>query len=360
MKVLIFGYGNKTTAAASNILLNLSKLIVEKENIEIVLFGYDENRNIKSLNDKITISSIRYPFGKLTFNRYRLLRKFNKLFKKDDLCLSWQYLYKNALKVFKDEKFDYVIGASGPFCYMNAAFEYSKKTNTKFGMIYFDPFTNSISSFVNKNKRIALEKRWYERSSFIFEERNSNKLPFEDKKNIALVYDIPMFAKPFTGFEHGAVIYGGNFYKNFRSTELLLDFLSKDYCKKETFKVFSNRKESFENVQNVISLDLKDSDIFEKECSNAKAIIVIGNGKDSKTYPSKLIDAISYKKPIIGININADFVKYPFLYSGDDEKLFDKINAIKNADLESLDLYKIFPIRDPQIFVSNLLGSLRK
>lgn len=360
MKVLIFGYGNKTTAAASNILLNLSCLVTERENIEIVLFGYDEKRNIKKVNDKITISSIKYPFGKCSFNRFRLLRKLNKVFRNDDLCLSWQYLYKNALKIFKDEKFDYVIGASGPFCYMNAAFEYSKKINSKFGMIYFDPFTNSISLHVNKDKRIELEKQWYKHASFIFEERNSNKLPFEDEKKISLIYDIPMFVKPFNEFENGAVIYGGNFYNDFRSTQLLLDFLSKEYCKNETFKVFSNRKESFENVHNVESLDLKDVNIFEKECSNAKAIIVIGNGKDSKTYPSKLIDAISYRKPIIGININADFIRYPFFYSGDDEKLFDKINALKKHDLESLDLYKIFPDRDPSVFVNNVLESLRK
>ncbi len=356
MKVLIFGYGNKTTAAVSNILLNLSKLIVEKDNIEIVLFGYGELNETRRIHDKVSIVSIKDPFSKGNFTCYRLKRKINHIFHRDDLCLSWKHLNKEALKMFPD-KFDFVIGASGPFCYMNAAYKYSKKTNSKFGMIYFDPFTNNVSA-INKKKRSELEKKWYSGASFIFEEKNAKKIPFEDSKRISLAYDIPIFEKSVNGFENGPIIYGGTFYESFRNEQLLLDFVKKGNCKGETFKVFSNKKEVFDSLDNVYSFGMVDAEDFDEECSNAKAIIVIGNAKDSKTYPSKLIGAISYRKPIIGINIDNDLIKYPYFYSSDDTKLFEKINALKKLDLEKLDLFKVYPNRNPMVMVNNLLESL--
>ena len=256
-------------------------------------------------------------------------------------------------------RFDFVIGASGPFFYMNAAYKYSKKTNSKFGMIYFDPFTNNVSA-INKKKRSELEKKWYSYASFIFEERNANKIPFEDSKRISLAYDIPIFEKSINGFENRPIIYGGTFYESFRNEQLLLDFVKKGNCKGQVFKVFSNKKQVFDSLDNVYSFGMVDTEDFDEECSNAKAIIVIGNGKDSKTYPSKLIDAVSYKKPIIGINIDNGLIKYPFFYSSDDTKLFEKINSLKKSDLEMLDLYKIYPNRNPMVMVNSLIESLHK
>lgn len=359
MKVLIFGYGNKSTLAVSNILLKLSKLIVEKEDVEVVLFGYGESETSQRINAKLSIVSIKNPFFSNQITCYRIKRKLNHLFGKDDLCLSWTKLYRKANKIFEKEKFDYVIGASGPFCYMNAAFNFSKQKNIKFGMIYFDPFTNNISA-KNKKERLRIEQKWYNHASFVFEEKNASKMPFKDSKKTSIIYDIPLFVRETSNKKGREIVYGGAFYDKFRSEQLLSEFLNQSNAVSEHFKIFSNKKDIFKNFKNVTSSDLVDNAVFEQECFNSKAIIVIGNGKESKTYPSKLIDAISFKKPIIGINLNDDFIKYPYYFSSNDEKLFEKINLIDINELNNVDLYKLFPNRNPSILVNNILGCLRR
>lgn len=359
MKILIFGYGNNSTLATSNILLGLSELLVKNSDIDIYLFGYGEKRAERVIDDKIKIFSIKNPFLKWFLSFYRVKRKILKVLKKDRLCLSWKELFKGAERIFKNEAFDYVIGASGPSYYMNAAYNFAFKNSYKFGMIYFDPFTNNISS-INRQKRKCIEKKWYEYSSFVFEESNASKMPFLDCKNISHEYFMPIFLKDFNYVEKGYYVYGGSFYSKFRSEKLLEEFLNNDYCHNEKFKIFSNKKECFSHFSNVDSNGVIDGTKYNEICKNAKGIIVIGNGENSSVMPSKILDAISYKKPIIGLNLKKDLIKYPFYFSGEDKEVFKKINCIKRKDLEEFNFYFNFPNHDPLLFAKSLIEELEK
>jgi hypothetical protein len=131
-------------------------------------------------------------------------------------------------------------------------------------------------------------------------------------------------------------------------------------CKNEKFAIYSNSKNEFTGLDNIESYDLITSEKFDEECKNAKALIVIGN-KNVNAIPSKVIEALSYKKPIIGINMqesNAFLSKYPFYFDSKDDKLFKKISLLKESDFNKYDVYSSFPELNPDIFVNLLLGRI--
>lgn len=359
MKILVFGYGHKSTAAVSNILLNLSKSITEKEKIEIVLFGYGEKNSKQNVNELISIVSCRDVFLK-HFSFYRLARKISYIFKLDKPCLSWKRLYKKANTIFANDRFDFVLGASGYFMYMNAAYHFAKKNNIKFGMLNFDPFASNITT-LNKNKRLKLEQKWYDFASFVLQNRNGNKSLIKDEKSKISDFQIPMFKKEFVYSPKGSIVYGGSFYGKFRSEDELLRFFKKQSCQSEHFDVYSNCKNSFTGFSNVTTNDFVDSESFDEVCKHSKALLVVGNN-NVNALPSKVIEAFSYKKPIIGINMSAlqdVLTKYPFYLDSEDSNIFDKIDNFSEDDFIKYDVYSSFPELNPEIMVSLLLEKFK-
>lgn len=359
MKILIFGYGHKNTAAVSDVLLNLSNTIVKNEKIEIVLFGYGDKDEKYKLNDLITIVSCKDVFTK-KFSFYRVVRKINHICKFDRPCLSWKRLFSIAEEKFAKEEIDYVIGASGYFMYMHAAYHFAKKHKIEFGMINFDSFSSNKTA-KNIKLRKKLEQKWYDFATFLLENKDDNTSLIEDKKNKKTKFQIPLFKKSFQFSPKGPVVYGGNFYGDFRNSDELISFLNKSMCQNESFLIYSNRKNDFANLKNVISNDLIDNQSYEEICKKAKALIVIGN-KESQAVPSKITNAISFKKPIIGINTssyNEFLVKYPFYYEAEDPNLFEKIQNLSLLNFNKFDLYKNFPELDPNMLSNFIIKKVK-
>lgn len=361
MKLLIFGYGGESTLAVSNILLNLSNEIIKEDNIEITLFGYGDKNKSEQILNKVKIISIKDPFKKGSVSKYRLIRKADTIFKKDYACLSWKKIYKKALSVFKDESFDCVIGASGYFMYMEAAYQFAKKTNTKFGALYFDPFANNVG-LVNSKKRKAIEAKWYEYASFILYESQNRKLDLDDKKKIVHNFSIPIFEQNSSINPKGPIVYGGTFYKNLRSPEALQKFIDKDICRNERFEIYSNIKNLAFKNDNVSVRQPVAPEVFKKICTDSKALIIIGNQNAESVIPSKVLEAISFKKPIIGIN-SGDILrileKYKFFFDSNDPLIFKKINAITQKEVDAFSISSTYQERNPTILVKLILNLIK-
>lgn len=361
MKILIFGYGGESTVAVSTILLNLSQELVKKDDAEITFFGYGKEKESKHLQDRIDIVSVKDPFLSHNFSFFRILRKLTKIFKIDRPCLSWKNLYRKSLKIFRNTNFDYVIGASGYFMYMEAAYRFSTKRHIKFGEIYFDPFSNNIGN-INKAKRLRIENKWYQRADFVLYESSSRPIEIEDTELKIHKYSIPIFENASELVKDGSVIYGGQFYEPYRSSKTLERFINEDYSKNERFEVYTNSKNFDVKNGNAVFRNLLPSADYVNVSKSAKAIIVIGNKNQKDVVPSKLFEAISYKKPIIGIDLElqANIIgKYPLFYSADDPDVFKKINSLKQADIDKIDIYSAYPERDPDLLVNLFLSLIR-
>ena len=361
MKLLIFGYGGESTLAVSNILLNLSNELIKEDNLEIVLFGYGTKSEQQEVSKQLKIISIKDPFAKCSISKYRFIRKINTIFKKDYACLSWKKLYKKSLSIFKNDHFDCVIGASGYFMYMEAAYRFAKKTNTMFGALYFDPFTNNVG-LVNSKKREKIEQRWYDYASFILYESQNRKLEIEDKKKIIHFYSIPIFEHNSVVNKDGPIVYGGTFYKTLRSPELLENFLNKDICKDEKFEIYTNSIDFSITNKNVSVKAPVSGESFQKICLDSKALIIIGNQNAESIIPSKVLEAISFKKPIIGIcpgSAISILEKYKFFFDSNDPSIFGKINAITQRDVDAFSIYSTYPERNPSILVKLILNLIK-
>lgn len=361
MKLLVFGYGGESTLAVSNILSNLSKEIIKEQDVEIVLFGYGDKKDNKKISEKLNVISIKDPFRKGSLSRYRFIRKTHAIFKKDSLCLSWKKLYKKSLSIFKNDHFDCIIGASGYFMYMEAAYRFARKTNSKFGSLYFDPFTNNVG-LVNSKKRKKIEQRWYDYASFILYESQNRKLEIEDKKKIIHFYSIPIFEHNSVVNKDGPIVYGGTFYKTLRSPELLIDFLDKDICKDEKFEIYTNSKYFSITNKNVSVKAPVSGESFQKICLDSKALIIIGNQNAESVIPSKVLEAISFKKPIIGIcpgSALSILEKYKFFFDSNDPSVFGKINTIIQKDANAFSIYSTYPERNPSILVKLILNLIK-
>ena len=105
------------------------------------------------------------------------------------------------------------------------------------------------------------------------------------------------------------------------------------------------------------------SEEFEHACLKSKAIIVIGNKDMTATIPSKMLEAIGLKKPIIGLNFsNALYYinKYPFYFDADNNSdVLLRIEQIDCRDMNLFNIYRTFPERNPKQFVKLLVDSIK-
>ena len=363
MKILVFGFGGQSTAAVSYILKNSFKLISNEPDFDITFFGCSNN-NVDHQDSNIKYIFIKDKFNSKSFNFYRFNRKLRYITKKDTLCLGWKYVFKKAKKLFKNEHFDYVVGASGSFMYMEAAYNFATQKRCNFVSIYFDSFTNK-TGIVDKIKRLTYEKKWYECASNVLISYDDAALPFADTRRIVKEFCVPIFKKDHVMSKNGEYVYGGIFYDAFRPQNILDSFIDR-VGPNERFSIYSTnyKKEKSKTKENVSVHNMVDADSFGEICKNSKAIIVLGNGENTISSPSKIMSALSFHKPIIGLNfkdIPIALKNYPLYFDGDDPEVALKINNLYSNNRNfSFDLYNLYKDRDPQLFKDILLTTFGK
>lgn len=353
MNVLVVGVDAVGLMDATSIIVTnfLTYYAKNRSNINFTFFGYSKNEGTQKIAPNIEAVSIQSPYEKPKFSFYRILRKTFYLIGLDSGTLTWHYCYRNFKKVLGKNNFDYVIAAAGCFEYAEAAFRYASKIHTPFVLMYFDSY--SCSDFVKtRSSRLRREKRWYKLAIKILLCKDSARLPFEDVHHKAEYFYTPIFLKNRTYNPAGDIVFGGAFYPGFRPVSLANDFLKSFGITKNKYSFYSNSREEILKRSDIKASDYIGNQEFAKICENAKAILVIGNGDKTKTMPSKFYDALSYRIPLICLNfgpLQQEIEQLSICYSAYDPTCLEKIDEVKQNDLDKFDVFKLMPERDPKV-----------
>ena len=364
MNILVIGTDISNCQAVNSIMNNIiERIVVSNNDVMFYTFGYGpDNKTISYSHHEINY--IKNPFVGLSHIFCRIRRKMSRFFHIDSPFISDAYLKRNILKSLKQRpnlKIDCVIGAAGNFLYINVACKISRILGCRFFTMFFDPFTDNESS-LNKRKRLSHELNWLKASEAIYYDEDGIKSNHYDLFSKKLrPFLIPIFEREKSSASNkNNIVYGGNFYRGFRESNIILEFVRKKENLEYNFDIYSNFNFNNEsnNFINCTFHPMIDNDQFMSICSNAKAIIVIGNGNLEKTLPSKLLEAISFKKPIIGLNfveIPTVAKQYPLFFDGRQDGVLKEID---NISVEKINIYDIFPNRNPNILVDQLLLDL--
>ena len=353
MNVLVLGVDGVGLMDATSIIVTnfLTYYAKNRSNINFTFFCYSKNEATKKIAPNIEAVSIKSPYEKSKFSFYRILRKTFHLIGFDKGTLAWRYCYRKFKKALGKNSFDYIIAASGCFEYAEAACHYASKVHIPFALMYFDSY--SCSDFVKtRPSRLKREKRWYKLAAKILLCKDSARLPFKDEYHKAEYFCTPIFLKNRTYNPAGDIVFGGTFYPDFRPVSLANDFLKSVGITKNNFSFYSNSGEEILKRSDVKVSNYIDNQEFAKICENAKAILVIGNGDKTKTMPSKFYDALSYRIPLICLNfgpVQQEIEQLSICYSAYDPTCLEKIDEVKQDDLDKFDVFKLMPERDPKV-----------
>lgn len=351
-KIAIIGVSDN--GAVSKIVRALIKCYTFKnEKSHFFTFGYANSNNCLS-HDNVDEYLFKNPF-KYTFF-YRLT---NKIFNKigfDTYLLSWRFLYKKINKIFEKIKPDIIICTSGQFFYMKVGYKLSKKYSTPVDFMFFDPFIAN-PKIKNKDKAQRELNKWCLLAhSILYDYDGVIGNQFTGFENKLHGFYIPIFESSQQIKRNYSIVYGGSFYGSFRSKELITSFLSSaskrdsrvkfDIYTDSSFPVFDDYRIS---IHKMIS-----PDEYENIISKCLAVIVVGNGDYFGSIPSKILEAISFKKPIIALNFveKPYYVKkYPYFFIENENNCIEKIINISESELLNFDIYSSFPERNPNILV---------
>lgn len=304
----------------------------------------DKKRKIK---DNVVSYSFMNPLDSF-HPLIRMRRKLLRFFKKDDSFLTKKYLIKKCKALFDFGQIKEIIAVSGNFAFMHAAFQLAKENNIVLKLIYFDAFSNS-PFIANNASRINCEKEWCNYAKSIYRDSSSDiQIRCDDPSKIQ-GFKIPLAIIQNDISEGLNIIYGGLFYKTFRKPDKIIELASKYPL--QSFLVYSNISSATAKYKNLKFMPLLSRREYEKVLKTAKAVIVIGNGSHYSFLPSKFLEAMAYKKTIIGIDIDCDELKkYPFYFDYKDPYLIEKIESIKTVDKKEYNVLKHYPERNPLYF----------
>ena len=333
-KILILGASLGAQDAVSGIMTDMAGYLSEGQ--ELYFCGFGNVDSVQADKNNIIIPT---P-GHL----YRRILTLLQL----DTCTLYTKSILAALKKYEGIKFDLVIGVSGVFSFMEAAYTFAVKNNIPFKIVYFDPFVNNRFTKSQKQRK-RIEEKWLARADNLYF-NIENECPAYLQKSAKLKYFyIPMFLKPYKNCKtEKTLIYGGTFYRKIREPKLLYDFAKKIKGKGFKIECYSELKRYPKNLGIDFFPKLKRED-FDKRCQKALALIYAGNsGGDCKS--SKYLEGIALHKPVIGINVEPDneVRKYKYYLDADDQKLIEKLNSITQEELANYNPFNDFKHRDPK------------
>lgn len=308
-----------------------------------IFCGFAKHEKKRSVKDNVVSYSLVNPLESF-HPLLRMRRKLLRLFKKDDSHLLKKYLIKKCESLFDFKQIKEIIAISGNFAFMHAAFQLSKENKIELKLIYFDVFSNS-PFILNNTSRVNCEKEWSDYAKSIYRDSSSDIQIQCDNPSKIHDFKIPIKVIQNDIVDGLDIIYGGMFYKTFRKPDKIIEFALA--YPSQSFIVYSNFSTNVK-YKNLKFLPLLSREEYEKVLKNAKAVIVIGNGSHHSFLPSKFLEAIAYKKTIIGIDIDCDELKkYPFYFDYKDPYLIKKIEDIQMMDKKEYNVLEHYSERDP-------------
>ena len=313
---------------------------------DYIFCGFSKNNQKRIVNDNVVSYSIKNPLD--SFHPFlRMKRKILRIFKRDDSRLLEMFLVRKFKVLFNFNNIKEIIAVSGNFVFMHAAYRLAKNNGIDLKLVYFDPFSNS--PFIsNRGIRASYEKEWCSYAKKIYRDYSSNiQIECADSSKVH-DFKIPISVCQNETLDGSNIIYGGLFYKTFRKPDQIIKLAST--YPSQRFFVYSNFMTT-SKYDNLKFLPLLSKEEYEKILKTSKAVIVIGNGSYNSSMPSKFLEAIAYKKTIIGIDINCDELKkYPFYFDYKDPCLIEKIDNIKMIDKKEYNIFENYPDRNPFYF----------
>lgn len=347
-KILIVGVDWLGNDPVSQIVKNAFLSSGSKE--AIYFFGLGEKNGLGKVRN-ITYKTLKDPyFSKASFF-FRLKRKIAETMKYDTFLFGSRFCYSRLLSFAKQINPDLIVALSGPMFYMESSVMVSKKLGISLNEVFFDPCSNNPDT-VNFKKRRNRELWWFSEAKNIFFD-SANDVPNETIPKIR-TFRIPVNPKGDSSRrDRNVLIYGGGFYKGFREPYKLAEFSK--IAKKQGFvlKAFV-RGEYGKEILKASGAEVHDeipNDAFVNEVSRAEAVVVLGNSCKNKYSPSKIIDGINNRKPIITIDVDLkDIPFYPFIYDWKTSDLFEKIKTISIDDLNNFDVFEKYPFLSVSYF----------
>lgn len=348
-RFLIVGMAPDGNDAVSAIMINLLRSASDRGIFDCV--GC-KSRNRQKINvPNINDFSVQDVFsGKR--HLYLHIKNILKIFHIKAPLLSSRYLYRKLLRLRHSYK--RVIALSAGFAYTEAAYRYAKKYHIPLTVIWFDPFLlNPLIG--NTHYTQKKQEQWLNYADkFLYNRDNSYT---EALTHRAEPFDIPLYTdSTFTNNTDSTLIYGGRFYKEFRSPKAIFT-LSEQICGTSMhIMCYANLTRNVQKYSDTLTLlPCIPSFLFREECQKAKAIICIGN-ENMAFQPSKYLEAIGMRKPIVGIHIpmQSELRKYPFFVDADEQDWIEKLNGIQPEEQESFDPYRLYPDRKPSLFLKQI------
>ncbi len=349
--ILLIGATKHGTSAESLILENLIQLA--PKNCDIHCFGFAEkNQNIQEEKNYL----IAHPFEGYSLNSlfYRFKGKIYSLLKKDKAILAASYILRQLTKATKDLKLDLIIAVAGQFSFIEAAYLFASKHNLPLKIIYFDPFTQNIST-INLQMRKALEKKWLSYANNLYYNLE-NSYPENLNKKMRGFY-IPIFLKPLENWQRNKTfLYGGAFYKQIRKPDGLYAFAKAIKNTAWHIECYSNLRD-YPKISNIKFSPVISRADFHQKCQQAGALIYIGNTGGNST-SSKYLECIGYRKPIVGIQVAANdpVRKYKYYFDATDKNLIHKLSALTASELKNYDPFACYPERNGKNLAETLFS----
>ncbi len=354
MRILVVGI--EEYGAVSKILSKTLSMI-DDNSFEFICFGRGK-KNKTVLNNMTFITKNPHSFST------KVVRKIYKIFNKDYYLLSWRNYYRQIKRICKKFDPDVIVAASGFFFYMKAAYEFAKRNNKRLILMFFDPFKNN-SLIKNKTKAIDEASKWCSYADSVLYDCDGDIPISSINENKFIPFFIPIFESKNSKMLNNSIVYGGMFYSEFREPDALINLIN-NTNDNVIFDIYTERyyaniikEKTFNKAK---THPLLGEHEFDMICDNCLAIVAIGNGKLSNTIPSKLLEAIGHKKPILGMNFCSKpkyLEKYPFFYDCNKTNCIKEIMSINNNLLKSYDIFYNFPERDPSL-LTNLLVKIFK
>jgi hypothetical protein len=274
---------------------------------------------------------------------------FNKLVWPDGSAIWYFFAKKELRKITKNNQYDCIISSALPFTSHLLGYYAKKQLKSRWVAEYGDPFSfnpqpqKSILRFLNKK----IEKKLIEKMDYIIVPFEGSKegffinFPFLKKDKIKVIPQIipSLHSNPgkikWEDFDKSKIniVYAGIFYIPIRSPKILLEAIAKLREKdiityrKLRFHIFGIMGEEIRKLFNKYQQLLKERVIVlygetsRESCAFAyeKADYMLNIANISEyQLPSKLIEYLSYKKPIISLeNQKSRILDWPFLIKVD-------------------------------------------
>lgn len=348
-KILVIGAAQGGKDPVSSIMTSLAAYA--PNTAEVYFFSFRRKAEQTNGPSDVSVPDLHTITSPLTWWFQGKKRLYNVL--KWDNCL-WASSYAYYKLSRLTTQFDVVIGVGGLFYYIEAAYWLSVRRKIPLKLVYFDPFTQNIATR-DLPLRKRLEQKWLAYADVLY--YNLENTPPEIRSEKTKGFYIPIFPRVLPDWQrNNTFLYGGNFYRQIRTPDGLYDFARSIQSTGWRIECYSNLQKP-QPLKPIKFGPLLPHNDFKHKCAQAGALIYIGNtGGEARS--SKYLEYISYRKPVIGIQVAPDdpVRRYKYYLDATDLNLIKKLDAISADELKNYNPWVDFPEREPQAWAAHLFS----